>query len=124
MKLLLVSRELFDAACARADSEHENAQLLRRELMHREEKAEAKYADLLARYHMMKLHGAVESPPPAPAPTVDRVSAAIARAAGGDPELRALMEAQAIADRQAGKTDADILAAIYLGQSSTDGTFI
>ena len=124
MKLPWVSRVLFEEACARADAEHENAQLLRRDLVAREAKAEAKYADLLARYHMLRLQGAVDVVPVAPAPRVDPVTAAIARAAGGDPELRAMMEAQAVADRQRGKSDGDIISAIYLGQSATDGTFI
>ena len=124
MKLPFVSRALFEEACARADAEHENAQLLRRDLVARETKAEAKYADLLARYHMLRLQGAVDVVPPAPVKAVDRVSAAIAVAAGGDPELRAMMEAQAVADRQEGKSDGDIIAAIYLGQSAADGTFI
>lgn len=124
MKIPWVSRELLDAANARADAEHENAQFLRRELMARDEKAERKFNDLLARYHMLRLHGAVDVLPPAPAPKADAVAAAIARAAGGDPELRAMMEAQAVADRAAGKSDGDILAAIQLGQQAADGTFI
>lgn len=52
-----VSRAVFlfalDAERRRADAEHENAMFLRREL-----------AELTARYHQLKLAGAVEVPPP------------------------------------------------------------
>lgn len=89
-----------------------------------DERAEKRYDDLLARYHMLRLQGHVSIAPPEPVKPLDPITAAIASASGGDPELRRMMEAQVVADRIDGKSDAEILTAIHAGQSHTDGTFI
>lgn len=131
MKSPWVSRALYTAALERIDAEREVAQFLRRDVLNSAEhwsalvkKADARHDDLLARYHMLRLQGYVPVAPPEPVAPVDPIIAAIAQASGGDPELRRMMEGQAMADRASGKTDGDILAAIHLGQSATDGTFI
>lgn len=64
MKSPFVSRSLFEMAVARADAEHENAQALRRDLANQTErwiellgKEDAKYSDLLDKYHTLRQAG-------------------------------------------------------------------
>lgn len=108
MKLPWISREAFDLALAaerkRADAEHENAQMLRRQL-----------ADLTGRYHQLRLSGYAE---PAHVPSrkePDGVQRAITLRAGSDARLRAQMQAQAAKDLAAGKSPADVERDILTG---------
>lgn len=106
-----ISREAFDIALSaerkRADSERENAMYLRREL-----------SDLTAKYHMLRLQGAV-SEQPAPVTRepaeIDPCVAAIRERSRGNPRLRSTMLAQLARDRTAQKDDADILREIEQG---------
>ena len=85
------------------------------------ERAERRYADLMASYRMLKLQGASEpAPTPAPRekPQPDIVKAAISRKCGRNKELRRHMEAQVEADRAAGVSDPEI--ALRIEQGVTD----
>lgn len=131
MRLPFVSRARFEDALARIDAEREVCQFLRRDLLSSAEqwaallnKADAKHADLLARYHGLRLQGHAPVAQPVAPKAPNPIASAIARKSGGDPDLRALMEEQAARDAVEGKSEADILMAIQLGQSPTDGTFI
>lgn len=79
----------------------------------------AQHADLLARYHMLRLQGHVApeppSPAPPPAPERDPVQTAILEAAGGDARKYTLMLRQAARDRDAGLDDEEIIQAIHHG---------
>ena len=79
----------------------------------------AQHADLLARYHMLRLQGhAAPEPapaPPPPAPERDPVQAAILEAAGSDARKYTLMWRQAARDRDANVPDEEIIRAIRNG---------
>src|SRR4051812_20763431 len=117
MRLPWVSRESFDLALRaeqrRADAEHENAQVLRRE-----------NADLLTKYHALKQQGYAEPAPitPRDIPKPDPVKRAIAQKAGANRILRDQMEAQAQLDRISGKSEDEIVFAIMTGMDGTQLT--
>lgn len=118
IRLPWVSREALDLATLRAIAEHENAQALRSDLL----RAEARYADLLGRYHLLRLQGfttPIEAPPVVRA-AVDPVLSAIARKAGRNTELRRTMEQQATVDRANKVPDVHILAQIERGRVPDD----
>lgn len=78
-----------------------------------------RYADLLARYHDLRLQGYNE--PPAPVVVErqkpDPLKQAIAAKCGNNRQLRENMERQAAYDRQAGMSDAEIVLKINAGVS-------
>lgn len=95
----LVSRAAFEAATARADAEHENAQFLRRDILDLNTGWSKRYDDLLARYHeatgrVADLADLAIRPAPvnvaAPVPTFEsfppNVAAALAMANAGFPK--------------------------------------
>ena len=121
-----VSRALYESAVARAQSEREVATMLRHDLARHIDQwagllavADAKYDDLLARYHMLRLQGHVAVPPPAE-PKANPIQRAIARKSGGDAELMEMMERQAAQDKADGMNEAEILLAIQLGHSAIE----
>lgn len=134
-----VDHDFLVSAEHRARAEHENAQALRHALVREESRAdqeraerisdreiaERRYQDLLARYTMLKLQGAVEVPPAAKREAVaesDPCVAAINRKSGGNPALRSMMLRQLAQDRAEEKSEADILAAITTGHQPNNGT--
>lgn len=120
-----VSRTLHDAALATITRiEHEN-QIGRIEssrwFNHYEdllERERAERADLLARYHALKLNGAStpEPTPAIPVKPVDPVLSAINDAsAGKDAKVRVGMTRQAAVDKEAGLKPEDIILRIQRG---------
>ena len=83
------------------------------------ERAEARYADLMASYRLLKLQGFVEQPIPRGTShgegKIDPIQAAINRAARGDPALKRQMLAQLEIDRAAKLNDVEILQRIERG---------
>ncbi len=118
MRLPFVSRSSHEETCAVfkrwADAEKENAAMLRRSLV-----------DMTARYHQLKLAGAVESTPvqPREPKEPDPIAKAINQAAGSDRTLRALMYNQVQRDKAADPllTDAELALRITAGMAVTDG---
>lgn len=80
---------------------------------------EARYAELLSKYHSLKLQGFTETPPPAAAPVtppVDPVMQAVnAASAGKDAKVRRAMLRQVGIDRKADLPDEEIIRRIQLG---------
>lgn len=81
--------------------------------------SEARYAELLTRYHALKLQGfAAPAPEPVPPPvtTPDPVLTAVNQAsAGKDPRVRSAMLAQVAIDRKAELDDERIILRIQRG---------
>lgn len=156
MRLPFVSRAAFEIALTRADSEHENAQVLRKtiadialtadraeercatvseaaerhiatldmilkttEARHEREMlaSEARYAELMASYRLLRLQGAqIEPPKPTmgEAPAPDPVLAAV-NAKAPDIRTRATMLEQVAKDRAGGVPDPEIILRINRG---------
>lgn len=107
MKSPWVSRELYELLERHCASEHENAQMLRRE-----------NADLLGKYHQLKLQGFASPGPvqPIDPPAVDPVMQAVNSAtAGRDAKVRAMALRQVATDRQAELSDEEIIMRIQRG---------
>lgn len=115
MKLPWVSRELYTETVARAVRAEEAWQA-----------ADARYADLLARFTMLRLQGATE---PTPVPTVptqpvekDLAKMLInAKFTGNRAPLRAMALRTLAADRARGVDEGKILAAIEAGVTIDEG---
>lgn len=85
--------------------------------------SEARYAELLTRYHQLRLQGhvPVEIPEAAPAKPVDPVIAAVNRACRGkDAAVRTAMLRQVQADRGADVPDEEIIRRINTGHRPMD----
>lgn len=123
MKLPWVSRLAFEQACALAETcrvaaEHweQHATRIAERATADLERADQRYTDLLSRYHMLKLQGAHEAPPPPPMKLVtpDPILKAIADRAP-DERTRKAMLAQVEIDKAAGLSAPEIVARIYAG---------
>lgn len=118
IRLPFVSRASHEETCAVfkrwAEAERENATMLRRSLL-----------DVTAKYHQLKLAGAVDATPPVIRDTrePDPIGRAINQAAGADRTLRAMMWNQVHRDKEADPTitDAEIARRITNGMAVTDG---
>jgi hypothetical protein len=88
--------------------------------------ADARYADLMASYRLLRLQGATEAPkPPRPPEPKDETQTAIARAireqSHGDPGLMKLMWQQVDRDRVNSLNDVQILQRIQDRTPTSDG---
>lgn len=121
MKLPWVSRAEYDLVMAQRDSEHEAAREARVEYeyaLNNERKWEKRFADLLARYHQLKLQGFTAPPaePTATAPSpIDPIVMALNEASKGNPHLRAAGMRQAAFDKAAGLSVEEIISRIQRG---------
>lgn len=112
-----VSRALYDGALRDAerlcDLWRERKQDAQQELA----TLKAMYADLLARYHMLKLQGAVVVEPAQPreVPKADALKDALAVASRGNQNLLRQMMRAVEQDRAAGLTDEQIIRRIKAG---------
>lgn len=128
MRFPFVSRGRYDDMVARVHAEREVCQFLRRDLMSSAEQwselvnRERERADRAeARCQQLRLMGAVPVVPVVSAPKPDPIAKAISLRCGGDPDLRDSMWEQVERDRAGGMGDGDILMAIQLGHTATDG---
>lgn len=130
-----ISREFLASAEARAKAEHDNAQSLRHALLREECRADQEradrlterdahrreMADLLAKFTMLRMQGAQESPP-APVPVkpaeADLCKVAInAKFTGNRAPLRAAALRKLALDRSKGVDEMDILRSIEQGET-------
>lgn len=108
-----MSRLLYDRLTADLDYERYRATM---NFAHHET-VQDQYANLLEKYHTLKLAGASipESVPILQRPEFDPVQAAITAKAGPDKRLRAMMSREAMQSRTAGIPDIEIIQAIEHG---------